>query len=119
MPDYKEHYAELERPTAMYVATRGSTEIARSSSVILLKEHYRGKAMAPVPYFPAESVQVERAKTERSTRCPIKGGASYWTLSGVENAAWSYEDPVDGVGEIKGYLAFDQNKGFAVRIEGT
>ena len=117
MPDSSTHYAELEHPTSVYVVSHQDKEVARSSSVVLLREHYAGKAMKPVPYFPSESLLVERAKTDKSTRCPIKGEASYWTLEGIADAAWSYENALEGVRAIQGYVAFDQRKGFEVRVE--
>jgi uncharacterized protein (DUF427 family) len=44
--------------------------------------------------------------TAKTTFCPFKGTASHWTVGGVENAAWSYEDPKDEVAAIRGRLAF-------------
>jgi uncharacterized protein (DUF427 family) len=44
--------------------------------------------------------------SEKTTFCPFKGTASHWTVAGVENAAWSYEDPKQEVGAIRGLLAF-------------
>jgi uncharacterized protein (DUF427 family) len=64
-----------------------------------------------VVYFPRADVNM--ARFERSThtsRCPYKGDASYFHLRTedgmVENAAWSYEAPIDGARQIEGYLAF-------------
>ena len=48
--------------------------------------------------------------TNHRTHCPYKGDASYWTLRvgnrAVENAVWSYEQPLAGMERIKGLLAF-------------
>ncbi|WP_322059909.1 DUF427 domain-containing protein [Paraburkholderia sp. J63] len=62
-------------------------------------------------YFPRADVNM--ARLERSARiepCPHKGEASYYHLrtedGRVEDAAWSYEAPLDAVRGIKGYLAF-------------
>jgi uncharacterized protein (DUF427 family) len=67
--------------------------------------------LPPVYYFPRADVNM--ARLERSihtSRCPIKGDATYYHLltedGPVENAAWSYEQPVEGAAQIKGYLAF-------------
>ena len=53
-------------------------------------------------------VRLER--TQHTSFCPFKGGASYWTLRAggrVEvNAVWSYEDPFDEVAGLKDYVAF-------------
>jgi uncharacterized protein (DUF427 family) len=64
-----------------------------------------------VQYFPRADVNM--ARLERSihtSRCPYKGDATHYHLltedGPIENAAWSYESPLDGAGRIKGYLAF-------------
>jgi uncharacterized protein (DUF427 family) len=68
-----------------------------------------------VVYFPRTDVNM--ARFERSThtsRCPYKGDASYFHLRTedgiVENAAWSYEAPIDGARQIEGYLAFYESR---------
>ena len=65
----------------------------------------------PVRYVPREDADMallERAG--RSTRCPYKGDASYFTVraDGREavDAAWSYEEPHPAVAAIEGHLAF-------------
>lgn len=64
-----------------------------------------------VLYFPRADVNM--ARLERSihtTHCPFKGQATHYHLltedGPVENAAWSYEAPLDAAAKIKGYLAF-------------
>jgi uncharacterized protein (DUF427 family) len=64
-----------------------------------------------VVYFPRGDVNMARLeRSTHSSRCPHKGDASYFHLRTedgiVENAAWSYEAPIDGAEQIKGYLAF-------------
>lgn len=65
----------------------------------------------PVIYFPRGDIAMAMLdRTEKGTHCPHKGDASYFTIVNrserVENAAWSYEDPLPAVAEIKGFLAF-------------
>ncbi|BAO85530.1 MULTISPECIES: DUF427 domain-containing protein [Caballeronia] len=64
-----------------------------------------------VHYFPRADVNM--ARLERSihtTQCPMKGQATHYHLltedGPIENAAWSYEAPLDAAVKIKGYLAF-------------
>jgi len=62
-------------------------------------------------YFPRADVNMARLeRSNHTSRCPHKGDASYFHLRTedgiVENAAWSYEAPIDGAEAIKGYLAF-------------
>ena len=72
-------------------------------------------ASAPVIYFPrADLAMAMMEKTARTSSCPWKGKASYYSLvteSGtIRDAAWSYETPNDGMEEIAGHLAFYPDK---------
>ena len=65
----------------------------------------------PVYYIPLGDIRTELlSKTQRHTVCEFKGVASYWTLRvgdhTVQNAAWSYEQPIAGFDMIRGYMAF-------------
>jgi uncharacterized protein (DUF427 family) len=76
----------------------------------LLHEH----GHLPIYYFPDAEVRVDLLEpTERSTRCPYKGEASYWSVRVgdrvAENAVWSYPDPIDSARPLAGYLAFYWN----------
>jgi uncharacterized protein (DUF427 family) len=75
-----------------------------------------------VHYFPRADVNM--ARLERSihtTQCPFKGEATHYHLMTedglVENAAWSYEAPLDAASGIKGHLAF--HPGRVDRIDET
>jgi uncharacterized protein (DUF427 family) len=62
-------------------------------------------------YFPRGDVNMARLeRSDHASHCPFKGDASYFHLRTedglVENAVWCYENPFDGVQQIKGYLAF-------------
>ncbi len=64
-----------------------------------------------VLYVPREDADLRFfAKTERSTHCPHKGDAAYYTLQDgearAENAVWTYETPFDAALPIKDHLAF-------------
>jgi uncharacterized protein (DUF427 family)/acyl-CoA thioesterase len=71
-------------------------------------------------YFPEEDVHWENfaVAEDAHTVCPWKGVADYWDLTAVEppetNIVWTYRDPFDQVGGIKGYVAFYQER---TRIE--
>jgi len=81
--------------------------IATSDDVLVLRE----EGYEPVRYFPREHVAMAfLRKTDKVTHCPYKGQASYYTIMRdrqiIENAIWSYEDPLPGMGRIAGRLAF-------------
>lgn len=72
----------------------------------------------PTYYIPRDDAKMDLLeRTARSTHCPYKGDASYYSVRGnsqAQNAVWSYEEPYPAVAEIGSYLAFYPNK---VKIE--
>jgi uncharacterized protein (DUF427 family) len=82
-------------------------EIADSGAALTLQE----ANYPPVQYFPRADVAMDfLGRTPRSTHCPYKGDAAYFTIArdGVvaENKVWTYEEPYEAVAAIRGYLAF-------------
>lgn len=68
-------------------------------------------SMPPVIYVPREDIAMAFFdKTEKTTECPHKGTASYYSIDTksivLENVAWSYETPHEAVSAIAGHLAF-------------
>lgn len=87
---------------AMTTATFHGTVVAESDATIIVEGNH---------YFPPESVAWDHlSRTDRTTACPWKGTASYYSLSvggeSADNAAWTYEAPKDGAAEIKDHVAF-------------
>ncbi len=81
--------------------------IADTAAALTLQE----ASYPAVQYIPRADVEMGFfGKTERSTHCPYKGDASYYTLSIdsriLENVAWSYEAPIAGMEAIAGRIAF-------------
>ena len=86
--------------------------IADSARALVLQE----ASCPPVIYFPREDVEMARlSRTGRSTHCPHKGDASYYSIGETPagaNAVWTYETPFPAMAEIAGCLAF-----YADRVE--
>jgi len=85
--------------------------VADSARVLLLLE----RAHLPVYYFPVDDVRLDLLEpTAKSSRCPHKGDASYWTLAVgdrvSENAVWGYQEPLPARSDIKGHVAFYWNR---------
>ena len=85
----------------------GSTLLASSKRALLLREAGR----PPVLYLPFEDIYFEHmARTDRRSRCPFKGDASYWRASAngeaVDPAMWAYEAPLPGMEVIRDHGAF-------------
>src|ERR1700693_3640319 len=86
----------------------GDQTVADSVGAFLLHE----SGLQPVYYFPPEDVRSDLLEpTDRHTRCPKKGEASYHTIRAgdrvVENGAWYYPEILPAAPpELKGLLAF-------------
>ncbi len=61
-------------------------------------------------YLPREDVAAELRPSETAKACPYKGRGSYWSLDGVEDVAWSYEEPLESMLVARGHLSFDATK---------
>ncbi|MFW5641976.1 MAG: DUF427 domain-containing protein [Roseicyclus sp.] len=101
----------IRKATGTWVVRAGGAIIGESGNALELLE---GSA-APVIYFPREDIGMALLeKTGSSTRCPYKGQASYYAIStsagDIEDAAWSYEEPLEGVARIGGHIAFYADK---------
>jgi len=90
-------------------ATFNGETVAESDAALILYE----RGYPPRVYFPMHDVRMNLlASTDRSTHCPHKGDASYWTVAvngqQAENAAWAYRQPIDDVAPIKDHLSFTE-----------
>jgi uncharacterized protein (DUF427 family) len=93
-------------PKRIRVVVGGET-VADSRSAMLLHE----SGHQPIYYFPPGDVRSELLEpSERHTRCPKKGEASYYTIRAggqvVEAGAWYYPDPLPEAPPIKDLIAF-------------
>ena len=57
-------------------------------------------------YLPREDISTELEPSERRTTCPFKGEATHFSVGGEEAVAWSYEDPIEQVSDIRDLVAF-------------
>jgi len=78
---------------------------------VVLAESDKTRVVEGNHYFPPDSIHWEYFSENRSTSvCPWKGVAKYYDVEvdGQVNrsAAWTYQEPSDAAGQIKGYLAF-------------
>jgi uncharacterized protein (DUF427 family) len=81
--------------------------VAETARALTLQE----ASYPPVQYITREDADPALLKrTERSTHCPYKGDASYYSIEAggrrAENAIWSYEAPFPAMQQIAGHLAF-------------
>lgn len=99
-------------PVSATVTIRaGQTDLGTSRAALELREG----SYQTVLYIPRADIDMSRLeKTARSSTCPWKGKASYYSVHTeaglLENAVWSYEAPLDAVAGIAGHLAFYPDK---------
>ena len=100
-----------------YVVRAGGAVLGETTRALELREGSR----APVLYLPRSDVAtafLERSET--ATHCPHKGDAAHFHIIGksgrIEDAAWSYEDPMEQAGAIRGHLAFYPDKATVERL---
>jgi uncharacterized protein (DUF427 family) len=71
--------------------------------------------LPPRYYIPPEDVREDALlKSEKTTRCPYKGIASYWSVEvgdgRAEDLVWYYPEPIPEAAKIEGLLAFFNEK---------
>jgi uncharacterized protein (DUF427 family) len=106
--DAPKHVLYFEDSPRRVRAMLGERVVADSRRAKLMHE----TGHLPVYYFPREDVdQALLEPTDHSTRCPFKGDALWWSIRDgdrvVENAAWSYPEPLKGAPPLAGYLALE------------
>lgn len=89
----------------------GGVIVAETTRALTLKE----ASLPAVHYIPREDAAMDLFEpSDRTSHCPYKGDASYFTLTAgglvAKDAVWSYETPFDAVKGIAGHLAFYPNK---------
>jgi uncharacterized protein (DUF427 family) len=102
--DYR---VDILRRLNRVTAAKDGVVLAESSRTLIVDEQDHGIVF----YFPRADVRLDLLEPMpgHTTRCPYKGNASYWALGG-EAIAWSYEEPYPETGQIKGYVAFYQDR---------
>lgn len=90
-----------------WVVRAGGAVLGESTGALELSE---GDYPAVI-YFPRSDIAMDFLDTsEKSTHCPHKGDASYFSIvtksTVLKDVAWSYENPNEGVADIKDHLAF-------------
>ncbi|HWC33349.1 MAG TPA: DUF427 domain-containing protein [Mycobacteriales bacterium] len=104
-PDYR---VDLLRRRNLVTVRSGDRVIARTTEPLLVDEQDHGV----VVYIPEADVDLTQlAEIDHPTRCPYKGWASHWRLvDGEEPVAWTYREPYPQVAQIKGHVAFYQDR---------
>jgi len=106
-----DHPITLEPAGKRWLARFAGQVIADSTDAIVLRE----AAYPPRVYFPRADVDMAYlTRTERTSHCPYKGDAAYYSVANegqvAENAVWTYEQPYPAMQAIDGRLSFYTDK---------
>lgn len=101
----------IEPASGTWVVRAAGAVLGETQDALALSED----GYPTIYYFPRGDVSMAFFdSSDTKTTCPHKGAATYYHLEAKSgtfpDAAWSYEDPIDAVAQIKGYLAFDTSK---------
>lgn len=98
------HRIDIRSTSRHLVVTHGGKVIADTHSPTVLYE----SGFAPRWYVNREDVVLDTlSPLEGQTFCPYKGLASYYSVDGVDKAAWSYEDAFTEVERVDTLLSFE------------
>ncbi len=108
-------HIRLRKAEGTWTVRAGGAVLAESSNVLELSEG----AHPAVIYFPKDDVAMAFLDhSDHTSHCPHKGDASYYSIvtksRTLENAAWTYDTPNEGIERIKGHLAFYQGDNVTV-----
>jgi uncharacterized protein (DUF427 family) len=112
-----DHPISIEpNPGRVVVSVAGRVIADTRKALTLCEAHYPA-----VQYIPRKDVDMTLlSRTGRTTYCPYKGDASYFSISvGGErsiDAVWTYEAPYAAVAVIKDHLAFYPDRVDAIEM---
>jgi len=96
------HHIETHpEPRRVQVRINGNT-VAESERALALTEG----TLPTRWYFPREDIAAELEPSDHRTTCPFKGEATHFAVGAEDAVAWSYEDPIEQVSEIRDLVAF-------------
>lgn len=104
-------HISIRKASGTWVVRASGAVLGESTDALELTEG----SSPSVIYFPRGDIAMSfLEKTASTTRCPHKGTATYFTVTGPDgdavDAAWSYEAPNSEVGEIAGHIAFNSDR---------
>lgn len=114
-PDEPRHFMVIEPVEGTVTARVGDTVVASSAHAVRVKE-VGLHIYEPVIYFPPQDVRGELlVPVARTTRCPLKGTASYYDIEvqdHVSAGAWSYQQTLGfdrRLTQLESCVAFDRS----------
>jgi uncharacterized protein (DUF427 family) len=100
------HRVDARRSSRRVEVRADGEVVARSERPVVVAE----TGVALRFYLPREDVVADLRASATTATCPYKGHAEYWSLDAIEDAAWSYADPLESVLGTRGHVCFDDTK---------
>ncbi len=105
----------IRKAPGTWTVRAGGAVLGESNDALELSEG----SYSPVIYFPRNDIAMAFLdSSEKSTHCPHKGDASYFSVvtksTTLQDAAWSYETPLEDMARIKDHIAFYVGDGITV-----
>ncbi len=100
-------HIKIRKAAGTWVVRAGGAVLAESKDALELIEG----DMSPVIYFPRSDIAMAFLDvSDQTSHCPYKGDAVYFSIDTksrtLPNAAWSYQDPIEGLARLKDHIAF-------------
>ncbi len=117
-PSRSSHRVSTEPLVGRVQVRLGDLVVADSRRALVLHE----TGLPDAYYLPQDDVRMDLLEpTEHHTHCPYKGDAAYWSIKGpgrvVENAVWSYPDPLPEMAAIRGRLSFYRDRVDRIEVQ--
>jgi uncharacterized protein (DUF427 family) len=101
------HRIDIRHTSRHLVVRADDRVVADTTSPLVLFE----SGFAPRWYVPRDDIVADAMTlTDLQTFCPYKGTASYYSIDGTQNAAWSYRAPFDDVAAIGELVSFEPDR---------
>lgn len=101
----------IRKAPGTWVVRAGGAVLGETNNALELTEG----DYPPVIYFPREDLAMAFLEpSDTVSVCPFKGEAKYFSIQTksvlIEDAAWTYDAPKEGVSRIAGHVAFYDQK---------
>jgi uncharacterized protein (DUF427 family) len=106
------HRIDVRESSARVTVRANGAIVAESQRPLLVFE----TGLPARAYLRRDEVRAELAPSDKTTACPYKGTASYWSIGELEDVVWSYRDPIPEAKRIEGLVSF-LGDGIEVEIE--
>lgn len=108
------HHVDVRQSSRHVRISLGGTVLAESTRPVLVFETHLMTRF----YLPREDVLAELLPSPTVTACAYKGKATYHSVAGCDDVAWSYLDPLPDVSGLAGLVAFYDEK-VEVSVDGV